>query len=102
MSPMDAAGVAAAAPSVSLHIATEEDDDEDDDEPLLEAVAAMLPPAPGAAADASAPASAVPRAARKASSRTPIVLRDAQGEERTFASSLGALTRRFVDLVQVR
>ena len=83
--------------AVSMRIV--QDGDKADGEPLLEAAAVALmshievvPPA----------AVAVDASTRKISTRKPIVLLDASGQERTFGSALGALTRKFVDIIQVR
>ena len=75
-----------------------QDGDKADEEPLLEAAAvALMSPIEvphQAAQEASTPT-------RKISTRKPIVLLDASGQERTFGSALGALTRKFVDIIQV-
>ncbi|GKZ00073.1 hypothetical protein MPSEU_000960700 [Mayamaea pseudoterrestris] len=82
---------AASAAAVSLHVIQNEILRE---EPLLEAGAAETEPA------AAAPAVLETRKIRKASSRKPIVLVDSQGQEKTYGSALGALTRKFVDIIQ--
>jgi hypothetical protein len=40
-------------------------------------------------------------APKKATARPMIVFRDSSGQERSYGSVLGALTRRFVDIIQV-
>jgi hypothetical protein len=82
---------AVSAAAVSLRIVDGEEQKAEELPPILQADEAV--------AAAIAAAHSQPR---KASTRQPIVFTDAQGQERTYGSALGALTRKFIDIVQVR
>lgn len=58
--------------------------------------------ADGSTADGEGSVEPVARSSARATLRQPHVLLDDKGNEKTFGSALGLLTRKFVDILQVR